>query len=105
MTQVWQKAGRPGVRPRRKGRPDLIVAIDSSGSMQHPRRGLSHAVLGAACAAEAYLRQEARVAVYNFSDASAGACLTLDFTRRRADVLPGLVSLFRGRHPARSRPP
>ena len=35
------------------GTPDCIVIIDSSGSMVEPQKNISHAVLGAACAAEA----------------------------------------------------
>jgi len=37
--------------------------------MINPRKSLSYAVLGAACAADAYLRNDSKVAVYNFSDA------------------------------------
>jgi hypothetical protein len=42
--------------------------------------------LGAACACDAYLRNEAEVAVYNFSDASAGGKHTLPYSRDRNTI-------------------
>src|SRR5437762_10546708 len=71
---------------RREGVPDCIVIIDSSGSMTNPRYLLSHAILGAGCACEAYLRHGAQVAVYNFGDAPAGDKLLLDFTTDRKRI-------------------
>ena len=71
MTQVWTKReGRE--RGRIEATPDSLIAIDSSGSMINPRKSISYAVLGAACAANAYLQNHSKVAVYNFSDAPMG---------------------------------
>jgi len=47
------------------GTPDCMVIIDSSASMVEPQKTISHAVLGAACAVDAYLHKGASVAVYN----------------------------------------
>src|SRR5919201_237529 len=70
LTQTWVR--RQGqVTGRREEVPDCIVVIDSSGSMTNPRYLLSHAILGAGCACEAYLRYGSQVAVYNFGDAPA----------------------------------
>jgi hypothetical protein len=65
--------------------PDCLIAIDSSGSMINPRKNLSYAVLGAACATNAYLRNDAKVAVYNFSDAPMGGKDILDFADKREE--------------------
>jgi hypothetical protein len=78
------------------GIPDCMVIIDSSGSMADPRKEISHAVLGAACAVDAYLRNEARVAVYNFSDATAGDELILPYTRSRIKIYEALCRYFGG---------
>ncbi|MDA0710506.1 MAG: hypothetical protein O3B73_09910, partial [bacterium] len=72
---VWTSFGRilPGVSQMWKWRtgethgdddgiPDCLIAVDSSGSMTDPTKGLSNAVLGAGCAADAYLRKGRRVA-------------------------------------------
>ena len=74
--------------------PRLI--IDSSQSMTNPRQELSYAVLGAGCACDAYLRHEARVAVYNFSDADAGGRKILPFSDNRRDIYRGLCHYFGG---------
>jgi hypothetical protein len=68
----------------------LLLVLDSSGSMPNPRAHLSEAVLGAACAAEAYLRHAARVAVYNFSDALMGGKTVVPFTTDRQTIYEGL---------------
>ncbi len=81
---------------RREGVPDCIIVLDSSGSMANPRYLLSHAILGAGCAADAYLRTGARVAVYNFSDVPAGDKLLLDFTTERKHVYQALCRYFGG---------
>ncbi|MGQ4810498.1 hypothetical protein NKDENANG_03969 [Candidatus Entotheonellaceae bacterium PAL068K] len=70
--------------------PDCLIVLDSSGSMANPRERLSHAVLGAGCATEAYLRREARVAVYNFSDAHADGKTVQPFTTDRYAIYRGL---------------
>jgi hypothetical protein len=78
------------------GTPDCVVIIDSSASMIEPRKHLSHAVLGAACAAESYLRNGANVAVYNFSDASAGDEHILFYTRNRRKIYGAICRYFGG---------
>ena len=95
ITQIWEK--REGETVGEEERvPDCLVMIDSSGSMTNPREKLSYAVLGAACAADAYLRQGARVAVYNFSDTETGGKLVLDYTRDRKPVYQALCRYFGG---------
>jgi hypothetical protein len=95
ITQTWlHKQGE--VRGRDEGVPDCIIVIDSSGSMTNPRYLLSYAILGAGCACEAYLRQGAQVAVYNFSDAPAGDSFSLDFTTDRKHIYQALCRYFGG---------
>ncbi len=79
-----------------EGTPECLIAIDSSGSMINPRKNLSYAVLGAACAADAYLRNHSKVAVYNFSDAPMGGKDVLDYTLRREEVYRALCKYFGG---------
>jgi hypothetical protein len=96
---VWTSFGKflPGLSQtwtRRQGRifgqreriPDCLIVLDSSGSMSNPRHQLSYATLGAGCATEAYLRRQAKVAVYNFSDARAGGKTCLPFTADRQAI-------------------
>jgi uncharacterized protein with von Willebrand factor type A (vWA) domain len=64
--------------------------------MINPRQQLSYAVLGAACASDAYLRNDARVAVYNFSDARHGGRQLVDFTRHRKKIYQNLCHYFGG---------
>jgi hypothetical protein len=95
VTQIW--ARREGeVYGEEEKTPDCIVMIDSSGSMINPKQQLSYAVLGAACACDAYLRNDAHVAVYNFSDANAGGRKILPFSRKRKEVYEGLCHYFGG---------
>lgn len=54
------------VTTERTGVPDLLVGLDSSGSMPHPTEE-SHAVLAAFVLARAYHRNGASVGGYNFS--------------------------------------
>jgi len=49
------------------GVPDSLVVIDSSGSMPNPDSSVSIPVLGATVIANAYLDNNAKVSVYNFS--------------------------------------
>jgi len=51
--------------------------------MVNPCLKLSHAVLGAGCACDAYLARGCRVGVYNFGDATAGACFALPLGNSR----------------------
>ncbi len=95
ITQVWER--REGeVAGEDEGTPDCIVLIDSSGSMTDPRKHLSYAVLGAACACEAYLRNGARVAVYNFSDAFAGGRRVLPYSDVRKDIYATICHYYGG---------
>ncbi|MBN2052848.1 VWA domain-containing protein [Candidatus Woesearchaeota archaeon] len=59
--------------------PDLLVMIDSSGSMPNPAEDLSPAALGALCAARKYLKKESRVAVVNFGDHTKTTGFTRDY--------------------------
>jgi hypothetical protein len=95
VTQTWQR-DEGEVFGREEGVPDCILVIDSSQSMTNPRQELSYAVLGAGCACDAYLRHEARVAVYNFSDADAGGRKILPFSDKRRDIYRGLCHYFGG---------
>jgi hypothetical protein len=95
VTQIWKKREGKG-RGKIEGTPDCLIAIDSSGSMINPRKNLSYAVLGAACAADAYLRNHCKVAVYNFSDAPMGGKDILDYTLRREEVYHTLCKYFGG---------
>lgn len=95
ITQIWKKREGKG-RGRVEGTPDCLIAIDTSGSMINPRKNLSYAVLGAACAADAYLRNGSKVAIYNFSDAPMGGKDILDYTGRREDIYKVLCKYFGG---------
>ena len=95
ITQIWKR--REGnIFGEEEKVPDCLILIDSSGSMPNPKRHLSYAVLGAACACEAYLRKEARVAVYNFSDAHVGGRRSLPYTHERLDIYRSLCHYFGG---------
>ena len=48
--------------------PDAVIVIDSSGSMKHPDKELSYAVLAAFAIARNYFEAGAKVGVINFSD-------------------------------------
>jgi hypothetical protein len=95
ITQIWTKKEGKG-RGKMEGTPDCLIGIDSSGSMINPRKSLSYAVLGAACAANAYLQNDSKVAVYNFSDAPMGGKEILDYTDRREDIYRVLCKYFGG---------
>ncbi len=95
ITQTWKKREGMG-RGKIDEVPDCLIAIDSSGSMINPRKNLSYAVLGAACAANAYLRNDSKVGVYNFSDAPMGGKDILDFTDNREEIYRALCKYFGG---------
>jgi len=95
ITQIWKKREGKG-RGKIEATPDCLIAIDSSGSMINPRKNLSYAVLGAACAANAYLRNDSKVGVYNFSDAPMGGKDILNFTDHREDIYRVLCKYFGG---------
>jgi hypothetical protein len=95
ITQIWER--REGIIYGKKEKtPDCLVIIDSSGSMVDPRTHLSYAVLGGGCAADAYLRHDASVAVYNFSDAPAGGREYLPLSRSRPLIYKVLCRYFGG---------
>ena len=95
MTQMWTK--REGeTHGEYEGTPDCLIIIDSSGSMINPRERLSYAVLGAACACNAYLKHESRAAVYNFSDALRGNKIVLDFNHNKEHIYQALCRYFGG---------
>ncbi len=95
ITQIWER--REGqIYGKKEKTPNCLVIIDSSGSMVDPRTHLSYAVLGGGCAADAYLRHDAEVAVYNFSDALAGGREYLSFTRSRSLIYKVLCRYFGG---------
>ncbi|MEW6417991.1 MAG: vWA domain-containing protein [Nitrospirota bacterium] len=48
--------------------PSAVIMLDSSGSMRHPGREISYAVLGAFSIARNYLEHGSKVGVINFSD-------------------------------------
>ena len=95
VTQIWKKKEGRG-RGKIEGTPECLIAVDSSGSMINPRKSLSYAVLGAACAADAYLRNDSKVAVYNFSDAPMGGRDILQYTNRREEIYRVLCKYFGG---------
>ena len=95
VTQIWKRREGKG-RGKVEGVPDCLIAIDSSGSMINPRKNMSYAVLGAACATDAYLRNQAKVAVYNFSDAPMGGKDVLGYTCRREEIYRTLCKYFGG---------
>jgi hypothetical protein len=95
ITQVWERREWE-FQGEREGVPNCIVLIDSSGSMTNPNQELSFAVLGAACACEAYLKNQARVAVCNFSDAQAKGRAVLPFSRERKEIYRILCTYFGG---------
>ncbi len=95
ITQIWER--REGqIYGKKEKTPNCLVIIDSSGSMVDPRNHLSYAVLGGGCAADAYLRHDARVAVYNFSDAPAGGREYLPFSNSRSLIYQVLCRYFGG---------
>ena len=95
MTQIWTKREGKG-RGKMEGTPDCLIAIDSSGSMINPRKSLSYAVLGAACATNVYLQNDSKVAVYNFSDAPMGGKEILNYSDRREEIYHVLCKYFGG---------
>ena len=95
ITQSWNRKEGETLAVE-DGIPECIVMIDSSGSMTNPKHNLSYAVLGAACAADAYIRNNARVSVYNFSDVQEEGKLILDYTRDRRQIYKVLCHYFGG---------
>jgi len=88
LSQVWKPVEQP-INGTLAGIPDLVLALDTSGSMPDPTKELSPAVLGAFCAAKLYLEKNSRVATYNFSS---NIYLT-EFSRDKAKIFKNL-SMF-----------
>jgi hypothetical protein len=95
ITQIWKKKEGKG-RGKIQKTPDCLIVIDSSGSMINPRKNISYAVLGAACATNAYLRNSSEVAVYNFSDAPMGGKDVLGYTKKREEIYRVLCKYYGG---------
>jgi hypothetical protein len=95
ITQMWQRRG-GDVFGQEEGTPDCLTIIDSSGSMIDPSKHLSYAVLGAACVCDTYLRNDAKVAVYNFSDTRAGDLKILPYSNNRHAIYGALCHYFGG---------
>jgi hypothetical protein len=95
LTQVWNRKEGEILYLEEKV-PNCLIIIDSSGSMIDPRKNLSYAVLGAACACEAYLKYGSEIAVYNFSDAEVGGRYLLPFTKDRMAIYQSLCKYFGG---------
>ncbi|MCF8037649.1 MAG: hypothetical protein K9K62_12325 [Desulfobacteraceae bacterium] len=95
ITKTWRRE-RGEVYGPRSVVPDAAIMIDSSSSMTNPQLRISFAVLGAGCAADAYLRSGCEVAVYNFSDAAAGSRITLPYGKSRQAVYEALCTYFGG---------
>jgi hypothetical protein len=95
ITKIWTKQ-EGETHGELEGTPDCLIIIDSSGSMINPCERLSYAVLGAACACNAYRKQEAKVAVYNFSDALRGNKIILDFNCEKDQIYYAICRYFGG---------
>lgn len=95
LSQMWRHSNARLVGPRVRV-PDLFIMLDSSGSMPDPAETRSWAVLACGLAADAYLKNNARVAVYNFSNAKGLSREILDLTRNRTEVFCALCRYFGG---------
>ncbi|MCS7241030.1 MAG: hypothetical protein NZ651_07295, partial [Candidatus Bipolaricaulota bacterium] len=91
LTKKWLRSGRESNLVR-QSLPDLLILIDSSGSMTNPCESVSYAVLAGIVAALTYLDHGSRVAVINFSSED----LILEFTRDRVKVEKYLVAYQNG---------
>lgn len=86
ISQVW-KATEQSIDGTTNSTPDLLLAIDSSGSMPNPLEELSNAVLGSFCAARVYLENNSNIATYNFSD----SIYLTDFCKDKDKILKNLA--------------
>jgi Mg-chelatase subunit ChlD len=87
ITKAINYSGGPVGKQKSKITPDLILMIDSSGSMTNPAEAKSNAVLGAFCAAKEYLKKESRIGVVNFSSQT----YAYGFSRDYAKIASNLV--------------
>ncbi|MBW2980478.1 VWA domain-containing protein [Candidatus Woesearchaeota archaeon] len=77
-----------------KDNPDLLIAIDSSGSMDNPSESLSYALLSAMIAKKTALDAGCQVGVINFSSRS--ECVFQDFTYSNESLDDALSHYFGG---------
>ena len=87
LTKKWLYTG-PESQLYEQQVPNLIIAIDSSGSMSTADVQKSYAILGAFVAANSYLDYGSQVAVVNFADVE----IVLDFTRDRTSIYKHLAA-------------
>ena len=95
VTKIWRKKD-AGLETKSEKVPDCLIIIDSSGSMTNPFYKLSFAVLGAMCAANAYLDRNSKVAVYNFGYSDEGSELIVNYTKDRNLVHRAIITYFGG---------
>ena len=86
LTRIYRLSGVDSAF-RDPQQPDLIIVLDTSGSMGDPNQVLSYAVLGGAIATQAYLGRGAEIAVYNFSSSD----IVLNFTPNEESIFKHLV--------------
>ena len=91
LTKKWLRSG-PESRLVRQEVPDLVVIIDSSGSMPDAVALTSYPVLAGFVVARTYLAQGSKVAVVNFS----GGVLVQEFTTDDVSIYKHLAA-FQGR--------
>jgi len=91
LTKRWLRAG-PESRLVRKKVPDLVIIIDSSGSMPNALSTTSYPVLAAFVVARVYLAQGSQVAVVNFSN----GVLMQEFTTDEVGVYKHLAAFQSG---------
>ena len=91
LTKRWLRSG-PESRLVRREVPDLLVIVDSSGSMPDSVSATSYPVLAAFVVSRAYLAQGARVAVVNFSSRS----LVQEFTGDEVAIYKHLAAFQAG---------
>ena len=81
ITKSWNYTSAEQGKQKSKSTPELLLMIDSSGSMTDPAEENSNAVLGAICAARQYLKKNSKVAVVNFSDETRAYGFNDDYKR------------------------
>jgi len=91
LTKKWLRSG-PESRLVRKEVPDLLLIIDSSGSMPNAVSTTSYPVLAAFVVARAYLAQGSHVGVINFSSRS----LVQEFTTDEVTIYKHLAAFQAG---------
>lgn len=87
ITKSWNYTGGSIGKEKAKATPDLLLIIDSSGSMTDPASAKSNAVLGAFCAAKEYLKKSGQVSVINFSDETKAHDFCSDYTKIASRII------------------